>query len=893
MAGRALRPHNLLDLSVSRVSQRLWRKQSARGVHSQAVDFAFASQLDAVDVLANSPGRGRNPDNASLYSLKRRNTKSSHAVGASPEEDRQAMSLLEQKVEDLKLMVSDKDEADLAYGYEPVYTEMELLDIYQDLLSTQIQAPESTESAADTFEEQADDRALVHSLISRVNEHAPSEPGTSQLHATCVDSQGPVSRYRQTISRLTAILQGPGITAGHPDPSPSVPSGRNAMQQVLPSPPERAAFIRECIRVNERESAVASLTLMERAGLELDDNVVTPVVSLYARAGDVARTESILSRFVKGSPNPSQRHQHIRAYINSTPPDTIPLSALSLLHKYENMNLAPPMKTYASLISTLTSVPSSLAKAQAWDLFSHMRYVAYPTPDAVIYNLMILACARAPPSGGAGDSEPQRALDLFTEMTVDNNIPPTRDTYTAIILACARSGEAKFVNEAFRLAKEMLDGHRDALGRPAFTPNNALFGALLQGAKRIRDLPRTRWILAEMVQIVVRQHHARVDDGLMIPEQDEVVLTENKMVHVFHAYASYQVPFHRSATRIAERRGVAVETVPPEPTVTDPHKTSNGTAETEAIKENVGEVATSDTDPRFNSLPPQSREEVLAEVKNLFEGILHDTQRSQALLLHNSGNESPMLFKDVRVSTELVNAYLSVHYSHGRVGGTQNLFKTLFEEVGVKRSLLSYVEALEACARWSCIKARRDQVMKFTEEVWELLQQDVGVHDEMFSIRVRLIERANLALIRVLSSLNLLDKAMERVKLFAQTFPPKALLALPTPTKPPLRSTHTILSNSDQSTKTPAIPRPSGSSILSNIGGCPLVRLTSDTELVDDSVPPFLTVKDVEFLHHRLIAENRLADVKYLTWLLKSYSGSLRRRRERTLQQGVSHSLLD
>ena len=415
------------------------------------------------------------------------------------------------------------------------------------------------------------------------------------------------------------------------------------------------------------------------------------------------------------------------------------------------MNLAPPMKTYAFLISTLTSVPSSLAKAQAWDLFSHMRYVAHPTPDAVIYNIMILACACAPPSGGAGDSEPQRALDLFTEMTVDNNIPPTRDTYTAVILACARSGETKFVNEAFRLAKEMLDGHRDALGRPTFTPNNALFGALLQGAKRIRDLPRARWILAEMVQIIIRQHHARVDDGMEIPAQDEVVLTENKMVHVFHAYASYQIPFHRSATRIVKARGNTIEIAPPEPTSPIPPQTLTDTAEAQVDAE-ADEVATADTDPEFNSIPPQSREEVLAEVKNLFEGILHDTQHLQASPPQNSTNETQMLFKDVRVSTELVNAYLSVYYSHGKVAGSQKLFKALFEEVGVKRNFLSYVDALEACSRWSCIKPRRDQVLKFTEEVWELLQKDASVHDEMFSVRVRLVERANLALIRVLSS---------------------------------------------------------------------------------------------------------------------------------------------
>ena len=69
MASRALRPHRLLDLSVPRASQRLWWRRSTRAAHSQAVDSAFASQLDAVDVLATNPDQGRNPDNASLYSL--------------------------------------------------------------------------------------------------------------------------------------------------------------------------------------------------------------------------------------------------------------------------------------------------------------------------------------------------------------------------------------------------------------------------------------------------------------------------------------------------------------------------------------------------------------------------------------------------------------------------------------------------------------------------------------------------------------------------------------------------------------------------------------------------------------------------------------------------------
>jgi len=172
------------------------------------------------------------------------------------------MSFLEQKVEDLGLMIPDKvrqypefplrnsanaskDDADLAYGrYEPVYTEMELLDIYKDLLDTKAQTPGSAESTTNEFGEQANDQTLVHSLISRLNKHSPPEPGTSQSHTMGVDLQGPVTDYRQIVSQLAAILQDPDTVTEHPDPSPSV---GEVKQQILPSPLEWAAFIRECV----------------------------------------------------------------------------------------------------------------------------------------------------------------------------------------------------------------------------------------------------------------------------------------------------------------------------------------------------------------------------------------------------------------------------------------------------------------------------------------------------------------------------------------------------------------------------------------------------------------------------------------------------------------------
>ena len=152
-----------------------------------------------------------------------------------------------------------KDDSDLAYGrYEPIYTEMELLDIYQDLLGTQVPAPEPVESAVDEFEEQANDRKLVASLISRLDGNSPPEPGTSQYHAMGVGSQEPITRYRRIVSRLAAIIQDPDITVEHPDPSPSKSKGA---QRSLPSPSEWTAFVRECVSTSYNESPLTDFFL--------------------------------------------------------------------------------------------------------------------------------------------------------------------------------------------------------------------------------------------------------------------------------------------------------------------------------------------------------------------------------------------------------------------------------------------------------------------------------------------------------------------------------------------------------------------------------------------------------------------------------------------------------
>jgi hypothetical protein len=381
------------------------------------------------------------------------------------------------------------------------------------------------------------------------------------------------------------------------------------------------------------------------------------------------------------------------------------------------------MQSYTRLITALFSAQSSIAHAQAWDLFTHMRYVAHPTPDALLYTLMIRACA----SSLMFSSEPERALDLWTEMTADRNIRPSTGAYTAVILACARSGSKTYIHEAFRLAKEMLDSHRDASGRSAFKPDGKTFSALLEGAKRIGDLVRTRWILAEMV----RGNDRDPDSNFVDAE-----VTEEVMMHVFHAYAAYKIPFRRAAVVLVDNK----DATPLKPSM-------DSTPDVEPLQEQKPQdsVPTHTTAPSFSHLPPQSRSEVISEVRTLFMRILNDIREET---FH--GNRGALLFSKVKVTPRLLNSYLSVHYAHAPFEDACILFKNIFEDHGVPRNVRSYVEALERCGN-----ARRGQervaALQFAEEIWRHWQDlERGErNDNTGPNRARMIERANVAMIRV------------------------------------------------------------------------------------------------------------------------------------------------
>ena len=417
-----------------------------------------------------------------------------------------------------------------------------------------------------------------------------------------------------------------------------------------------------------------------------------------------------------------QRHLHIKAHEKSVSPGTIPESALSLLHTYESAGRPPPMTAYSRLIAALFRAPSSIAHAQAWDLFSHMRYVAHPHPDSLLFTQMIQACALPTPS------EPERALDLFTEMVIDRGIPPTAGAYTAAILACARSGSKVYVNEAFRLAKEMLDSHRDARGLGAFRPDSHTFGALLEGAKRIGDLGRVRWILAEMVEVARRD-----------PESKDVVVDERIMTHVFHSYAAYKPPFRRSMAPLASQIKVDAD-------IPIPVRPSESVESSSNDHELLARIDASQ-EPIFTHLPPQSHSEVIGEARALFSRI----SRPSPLPTIPLSAPSLPVFPDVHVTPQLLNAYLSVFYAHAPLETAHGMFRTAFAEHGLEKDARAMVEALERCAG-AHRGAERAYVMDFADEAW---REWIALENKTMMTRARSntrhTQRAYAARVRVLA----------------------------------------------------------------------------------------------------------------------------------------------
>ncbi|KAF8576989.1 hypothetical protein K439DRAFT_1418570 [Ramaria rubella] len=738
---------------------------------------------------------------------------------AKPTSDEE-MHLPETQLQDIYKDLLSFPDADATAIKDTASTEEECLDIVR-ILEERLITFEST-----IFATEVSETTLSSRLLARMQQN-PLLPEILPVHAH-VPQYLPLrddgSSLRMLINRLQSILD--RMQSTWPYTKTYEGSSVPTLPPALLSNAEWDALTQVCLDADDAAASEQVLVLMKRSDVIPSDEQYDTILTWYANNGRVDEADLFFSRMAIDLSRDRQRDLLVKARLVANRLD----DACALLHSFEKHKTPAPIQSYTRVIKTLFSQRgpgSEEHKAQAWDMFSHMRYVAHATADEFLYSTMMRACAEA------ADPEPERALDLFTEMTADNNIAPTTHAYNAVILTCART--KKFALEAFRLAREMLNSHRDAYGNTPthLKPDNATFRALLEAAKRLGDLSRARLVLTQMTT-----------EAQSTQDKNNIYVDERAMTHVFHAYASYRPPFRRAAVSF-ER--------------------SEGTAKAQDVGEDSGSQRPTKRDievvqDRHISGLPQSHQEVINEASAIWRRILEDRHMQSG-----AASRRPV-FDRVSLTPALLNAYMAVHYSHSPPSAAYKVYVDLFEPLSVRRDVYSYVLALEAYAQGNRTSdAELAIALSAARAIWEgWRQQDVGigqmsVMSTSFTVDARLVERAWIAMMRLLALNGHLNEAMGLLHQFVERYPPGFVKQVPPPD--PTRSTRTSL-----------------------YAERPIVRLTERSSVPEDRITPFLTFRDLNLLHQRSIDEKHTEHIAYIAWASNAYEGALRRRRDTTLR---------
>lgn len=424
-----------------------------------------------------------------------------------------------------------------------------------------------------------------------------------------------------------------------------------------------------------------------------------------------------------------QRDRQIKALITAQRLD----EACSLIHTFESNATPATLKTYGRVINALLNQhgPGSQQRhAQGWNMFSHMRYVAHPIPNEFLYTIMIRSIAFSP------DPEAERALDLFTEMTQDYKIPPTVHSYNAVILVCARS--KKYKSEAFRLARQMTATYIDNNGQSSqLQPNKGTFEALLEAAKRSRDLLRVRWLLGLMVKELRRNPALNIDEYILM--------------HIFHAYASYAPPFRREA--VLEDSTIGSDPLDP-PNDDSAFAFSSSPNPKESPFQNLVQPC------RRRSYPPQTHQDIIREAERIWSKIVND----QTIASSSSSDVAPNLapvFRNVSITSRLIDSFMTIYFAHSPPEIAYKKYNILYKAFAVEKGPRSYLQAIQAYTngqRFSSEYVRAS--LDWARNIWEEWRQyeisvDVmqisGVHPEIRRADARIVEKIWIAYIKLLA----------------------------------------------------------------------------------------------------------------------------------------------
>jgi hypothetical protein len=244
-------------------------------------------------------------------------------------------------------------------------------------------------------------------------------------------------------------------------------------------------------------------------------------------------------------------------------------------------------------------------------------------------------------------------------------------------------------------------------GRTGYEPTVTTFNALLEGTKRTGDLGRARWILAEMAKIGAFMGDD-VDVGMMPNEET--------LVGVFHTYAAYRPVVARGDVKVVKGEiaedpnadaTADVKAEADSETETDSDMAAQA-EETSLPQVSLLDIGSPDFVPPYQ---PQTSYEVYTEATQLFDLVIDN-------MTHRHG-----AFGQVRPTSRLVNAYLSVALAHAPLERAVVMQMELWNDLrivdlGIKANGWTYLFALERCAA-----AKNKTERKFVEGALEKLWQ--------------------------------------------------------------------------------------------------------------------------------------------------------------------------
>ncbi|EGG00085.1 uncharacterized protein MELLADRAFT_112172 [Melampsora larici-populina 98AG31] len=330
-----------------------------------------------------------------------------------------------------------------------------------------------------------------------------------------------------------------------------------------------------------------------------------------------------------------QAHIHLLLYRSGSTPTAAYQAASKYVQELERVGTPPTPAVYLQLFEYLSY--TSHRRAHSLDLFNRVRLLAHPTPPISIWNAVLKALA----SGAS--TEPERSMDIYLDLKAAG-LYPTRETYNHLIRAMARARRPppgtstrrteaeKWYSGSLRLLDRMI--HEDGL-----KPDLNTYMALLEGSKRLGDLPRAKWIYG----LFCRELDSRPPGSTSF--EDSKWLSVKAVTLMLQTYASF-TPMSKLTY----------------------HKSPNQKPVEEEINTHKPLVATNDDPMAPYRGVPKSKKDTIVESDRLIHQFLSET---------GGLNLSAKTPAEQRKLSILVGSYLSVYAAHSDIANLYKLYQDL------------------------------------------------------------------------------------------------------------------------------------------------------------------------------------------------------------------------